>query len=181
MATTAFLENIKKLHESGSGPISIGTSESRRGIDSIAGSSKSIESGLSTRRILNRIQDIQDRNLVGSTQFQFDKVQVPLFNLAENQKKIGESITRNSDAINEQIKIREAQRAETFEFFQADISRLNENVEALGQAQQDAAAARATEEAGGFFDFLPSFDKLKGPLIIAGIAIVGLLGFKALK
>jgi len=64
-----------------------------------------VESGLSTRNILNRIQDLVDRNLVQSTQFQFENVQVPLFNLGEASKNI-------SDALNENITIRENQRVE---------------------------------------------------------------------
>jgi len=63
-----------------------------------------VESGLSTRRIINRIEAIIDRNLVGSPQFQFEQVQVPLFNLDQATKGL-------SDAINEQITIRENQRA----------------------------------------------------------------------
>ncbi len=63
-----------------------------------------VESGLSLRRITNRIEAIIDRNLVGSPQFQFEQVQVPLFNLEQASKNI-------SDALNENITIRENQRA----------------------------------------------------------------------
>jgi len=63
-----------------------------------------VESGLSTRNIINRIQDLVDRNLVASTQFQFENVQVPLFNLGEASKNI-------TSALNENITIREQQRA----------------------------------------------------------------------
>jgi len=71
---------------------------------SILGSGGGIESGLSTRNIINRIQAIVDRNLIATPQFQFEQVQVPLFNLGEASKTL-------SDTINEQITIRENQRA----------------------------------------------------------------------
>ena len=50
------------------------------------------------------LQDLVDRNLIASTQFQFERVQVPLFELGQASKNI-------SSALNEQITIRENQRA----------------------------------------------------------------------
>jgi len=68
------------------------------------GTGGGVESGLSTRTILNQIQDLVDRNIVQSTQFQFEKVQVPLFDLGQASQEI-------SSALNQQIQIREQQRA----------------------------------------------------------------------
>ena len=87
-----------------------------------------VESGLSTRNILNRIQDIQDTNLVGSTGFQFNNVQVPLMNLQTNQIALGQSSIDASRAINEQIAIREAQRQADLGFSSQIQDQLNAHV-----------------------------------------------------
>jgi len=53
-----------------------------------------VESGLSTRNIINRIEAIIDRNLVGSPQFQFEQVQVPIFNLQQASLDISSALNR---------------------------------------------------------------------------------------
>jgi len=123
-----------------------------------------VESGLSTRRIINQIEDLVDRNLVQSTQFQFEAVQVPLFNLQQNQSTF-------SSALNEQITIRENQRATDQEsvnnlkiFTESVNERLSQQVTQLGKSLGDLSVA--------------SFDPIKfftdNPLI-GGIGIGGLL------
>ena len=128
-----------------------------------------VESGLSTRNILNRIQDIQDTNLVGSTGFQFNNVQVPLMNLQTNQIALGQSSIDASRSINEQIAIREAQRQADLGFSSQIQDQLNAHVESVN------TAAGSSDSFFDGFPALPSFAQLKTPLIIAGAALAALI------
>ena len=133
-----------------------------------------VESGLSTRNILNRIQDIQDTNLVGSTGFQFNNVQVPLMNLQTNQIALGQSSIDASRSINEQIAIREAQRQADLGFSTQIQDQLNAHVESVNTAAGSSAAGSSDSFFDGF-PALPSFEQLKTPLIIAGAALAALI------
>ena len=128
-----------------------------------------VESGLSTRNILNRIQDIQDTNLVGSTGFQFNNVQVPLMNLQTNQIALGQSSIDASRSINEQIAIREAQRQTDLGFSTQIQDQLNAHVESVN------TAAGSSDSFFDGFPALPSLAQLKTPLIIAGAALAALI------
>jgi hypothetical protein len=132
-----------------------------------------VESGLSTRRIINNIQNIIDGNLVSSPGYQFNQVQVPLFNLATNQVKIGESIigiNKNqqilSDGLNDQIAIRESQRTDDQAFVQ-EVQKQNSSGDSGGGG----------DPSGGFFDGLglPNINDLKKPLLIAGAGLLALM------
>jgi hypothetical protein len=133
-----------------------------------------VESGLSTRNILNRIQDIQDTNLVGSTGFQFNNVQVPLMNLQTNQIALGQSSIDASRAINEQIAIREAQRKADLGFSSQIQDQLNAHVESVNTASGSSAAGSSDSFFDGF-PALPSLAQLKTPLIIAGAALAAVI------
>ena len=133
-----------------------------------------VESGLSTRNILNRIQDIQDTNLVGSTGFQFNNVQVPLMNLQTNQIALGQSSIDASRSINEQIAIREAQRQADLGFSSQIQDQLNAHVESVNSASGSSASGSSDSFFDGF-PALPSFAQLKTPLIIAGAALAALI------
>ena len=128
-----------------------------------------VESGLSTRNILNRIQDIQDTNLVGSTGFQFNNVQVPLMNLQTNQIALGQSSIDATRAINEQIAIREAQRQADLGFSSQIQDQLNAHVESVN------TAAGSSDSFFDGFPALPSLAQLKTPLIIAGAALAAVI------
>jgi hypothetical protein len=128
-----------------------------------------VESGLSTRNILNRIQDIQDTNLVGSTGFQFNNVQVPLMNLQTNQIALGQSSIDASRSINEQIAIREAQRQADLGFSTQIQDQLNAHVESVN------TAAGSSDSFFDGFPALPSLAQLKTPLIIAGAALAAVI------
>ena len=141
---------------------------------SLFGTNSEIESGLSTRRIQNRLQDIVDSNMVQSTQFQWDKVQVPLFNLQTNQIALGQSSIDASRSINEQIAIREAQRAEDNLALQEINERLSGQIVQAGQ-DITAVGAAGADGNGSWFPSLPSFDQLKTPLIIGAVALGALL------
>ena len=133
-----------------------------------------VESGLSTRNILNRIQDIQDTNLVGSTGFQFNNVQVPLMNLQTNQIALGQSSIDASRSINEQIAIREAQRQADLGFSSQIQDQLNAHVESVNSASGSSASGSSDSFFDGF-PALPSLAQLKTPLIIAGAALAALI------
>lgn len=129
---------------------------------------KQIESGLSTRRILNRIEDITDRNLLQSTQFQFENIFTPLAGLGEASKTI-------SDALNEQIIIREQQRS-------ADNEALQNQAIALGQVNE-RLSSQVTELGKSLGDIGSGANPLKfltdNPLIggigIGGLAVGGIV------
>ncbi len=138
------------------------------------GTGDGVESGLSTRRILNRIQDIQDTNLVSSAGFQFNNVQVPLMNLQTNQIALGQSSIDASRSINEQIAIREAQRKADLGF----SSQILDQLIALVESFNTAAGCSDAGSSDSFFDgfpALPSLAQLKTPLIIAGAALAALI------
>jgi len=122
-----------------------------------------VESGLSTRRILNRIQDIVDRNLLQSTQFQFENIFVPLGQLGQNQETL-------SSALNEQITIREEQSAKAFEAISNNQILQNSINEQLTKSLSDIG--KSLGEGTGGFDFIKFFTD--NPLI-GGIGIGGLL------
>jgi hypothetical protein len=137
------------------------------------GTGEGVESGLSTRRIINNIQNIIDGNLVSSPEYQFNQVQVPLMNLATNQVKIGESIigiNQNqqilSDGLNNQIAIRESQRTDDQAF--------------VKEVQDQINSDNAGGDSKGFFEGL-AFPKISNNILIAGGLVVGgILGLKIL-
>ena len=88
MASTPFLDFF--LNAPSGTKIDLGTAESREALQtSIAGVTEQIESGLSTRRILNRIEDLEDRNRLSSPQFQFDKIFTPFYTTKQPGKGTG--------------------------------------------------------------------------------------------
>lgn len=141
---------------------------------SLFGSNSEIESGLSTRRIQNRLQDIVDSNMVQSTQFQWEKVQVPLMNLQTNQIALGQSSIDASRSINEQIAIREAQRQADLGFSSQIQDQLNAHVESVNTTAGSSTAGSSDSFFDGF-PALPSLAQLKTPLIIAGAALAALI------
>ncbi len=134
-----------------------------------------VESGLSTRTIINRIEAIIDRNLVGSPQFQFEQVQVPLFNLQEASKNI-------SDALNKQITIRENQRAVDQE--QVRNQQIAQNVinEGFTGALGDLTKSLGDVGKGGF-DPIKFFtdNPLIGGIGIGGLAVGAIILFLVLR
>ncbi len=134
-----------------------------------------VESGLSTRNIINRIEAIIDRNLVGSPQFQFEQVQVPLFELGQASLDI-------SGALSEQVAIREEQLARTQEairnqqIFTDEVNqRLSQQVTELGQSLGDIGQ--------GGFDPLKFFtdNPLLGGIGIGGLAVGAVVLFLLIK
>ncbi len=124
-----------------------------------------VQSGLSTRNIINRIEAIVDRNLVGSPQFQFEQVQVPLFNLEQASKNI-------SDALNENITIREDQRAADQEAFRNQQILQNTINEGFTTSLGDLSKALGDIGKGGF-DPIKFFtdNPLIGGIGIGGLAV----------
>lgn len=138
---------------------------------SLFGSNQEIESGLSTRRILNRIEDITDRNTLSSTQFQFDNIFTPLSNLGQGQQSINKALEEQAKALGQQIEIREQQRAETnasisglSDFISEVNSRLSEQVTGLGN--QNASG-------GGVGDIFGKIGSSLGFGAIGGALAVG--------
>jgi len=103
---------------------------------------------------------------------------------AQNQRDLGQASLDISAALNEQIVIREDQRAETFgvintlaNFIGEINQRLSGQAVDLGAAVQDVSNTQAAGDGGGFFDgfSLPTFNDIKTPLIIAGLALGALI------
>ncbi len=179
MASTPFLDFF--LNAPKGTKVNLGTSESRGGQE-LFGSNNEIESGLSTRRILNQIEDLEDSNLINSTQFQFDNVFVPL-------KNLGDSSVDISNALEQQIKIREEQRQADLGFsveLQNQLNEINQRlsgqVSDLGNAISDVSKGLDKENPAPFLPFnLPSFEQIKTPLLIGGLIVGGILGLKFLR
>ena len=141
--------------------------------DSLFGSNNSIESGLSTRRIENQIENISDRNLVNSTQFQFDNVQIPLFNLAENQQTIGSTLSENSKAFTTSIQEAFNGILGNAEATNEINERLSKDVSELGQSITDLS--KSQDGTGNPLEFLTKnpvlFGLGTGGLIVGSIAL----------
>lgn len=145
-----------------------------------------IESGYSTQQLISQNRESEQISGLLSSQTQ---------NLIhENLIGLGESSIDISAALNEQVGIREAQRAETFGVINtlgnyiAEINeRLSTQTTELGESVIDVSEAVTVQEsqkaAGSIFDGLglPSMQQLKLPLLIAGLAVASLLGWKILK
>jgi len=164
---TDFLKNIGNLSAFG-GTVDLGTSESRGG--QVFGTNGGIESGLSTRNIINRIEAIVDRNLVGSPQFQFEQVQVPLFDL--------------SKSINEQITIRENQRAADQEQVRnQQIAQTSINEQFTNSLADLSKSLGDIGKGGGDFDPIKFFtdNPLIGGIGIGGLAVGAVVLFLLIK
>jgi len=137
---------------------------------------KEIESGLSTRRILNRIESLVDRNLIASPQFQFDKVQVPLFEL-------GQATQEQSSALNEEIALRERQRAvdnEALSNLQIQTNAINERLSSQVQELGTALTNIGTGQGIDPIKFLTD-NPLIGGIGIGGLLVAGVVLLVVLK
>ena len=101
---------------------------------------------------------------------------------ADNQIALGQSAIDASRAINEQIAIREAQRAadqgflnDLSKFTFDNVNDLHDKVGNLGSAITDVSAKESSDSFFDGFPTLPSFSQLKTPLIIAGAALAALI------
>lgn len=99
-----------------------------------------------------------------------------------NLLDLGQSSLDISQALNENIAVRESQRAEDNLAFGQNFQLISDQLVALGQSQIAAgtASAQNQEGDGGFFGNFklpqfPSFDQLRNPLIIAGLALAALI------
>lgn len=82
----------------------------------------------------------------------------------------------NARSINNQIAIRESQRAEDMTILQSINERLSGQTQSLGDSLTDKSNADNLDNTKGFFDIsLPSLSELKTPLIIGGLALGALL------
>lgn len=85
----------------------------------------------------------------------------------------------NAKAINDQIAIRESQRTYDNNILQSINDRLSGQTQSLGDSLQDNTDADNLDNTkGGFFDSfptLPTFNQLKTPLVIAGLALGALI------
>ena len=165
---TPFLQNIGKLKGFG-GNIDIGTSTSRGGQS--FGESEFIQSGQSTRDIIEQTQQIQRRNLLGSVNVQEL--------IHENLIGLGKASVDISEAVGEQIRIREQQkqaaessRQQLREDFEETKGILSEQVVNLGKIP----AAGSGFDPIGFFTNNPLLLGLSaGGLAVGGIALLLLI------
>jgi len=186
MASTQFLDNL--LARQGE-TISIGTSVSRGGIDSIAGTNELIESDRPTIGLINNARILSLGNVLSSAR-NLQGIQKNLDLASQNLVDLGESQVNLSEALNQNIQIRESQRQADLEFAQQIQGQINETNERLsGQITQLGQAvveqnqkAEESAQGGGFLDAfkLPTGDDIKKIAIIGGIGIVALFGGKAL-
>jgi len=135
------------------------------------GAGGGVESGLSTRRIQNQISDLFNRNVIQSSQFQFENVQVPLFDLQRQSDTI-------SDALNTNIAIREQQRSEDL----ISLSKTNDFITNVQGQLNDFKENLKIPSQGGSFDpikFITDNPLLAGigtgSLIVGGIVLFLLL------
>ena len=162
MALTPFLENL--LSREGE-KIAIGTSVERGGINSIAGTNNIIESGTSTTAISRIPTLLSESNRllsVGNQQGIIKNLDLA----SENLVKLGESATKISDSLNENIKIREAQREADLKFslgIQDQLSEVNERLS--GQVSDLAAAVSAASQSAEEAKQGSFLDSLKGSLL----------------
>jgi hypothetical protein len=83
----------------------------------------------------------------------------------------------NARSINNQIAIRESQRAEDMTILQSINERLSGQTQSLGDSLQDNTNADNLDNTKkGFFDIsLPSLSELKTPLLLGGLALGALI------
>jgi len=173
LATTDFLDNIGKLFDG---------SFSGAPNKTLFGSNSYIESGESTNDIITRVQSLSVQNALPVTNR--DNIFVARDQISGNTDEINKNITNliqlgkdndiQSDAINEQIQIREEQRAvdnANLSGLTNWVSEINERlsgqVQDLGDSQKDASGGN------GINGLL---DSIGGAVGISGLAVVGIIG-----
>lgn len=100
---------------------------------------------------------------------------------SSNQVAIGKSIIDRAEenkqlagSLNEQIAIRESQRAETNAYIDEVNQRLSGQISSLGNSIGDLSKSQSQQESKSWFDGfpkVPTFDQLKMPLLLAGLAL----------